>query len=331
MTWRAIAITIVAVAASACGGNQSMFNPQGPAARSIAGLGWLLFGVSTLVYLLVLAASGWALARRRRPEDDEPDGDRALTKWVTVAAAVTVVTLLAMTVASVAAGRGLTSPSGPGAVTVDVIGHQWWWDFQYRDVTPSDIVASPNELHIPVGVPVVLNVMSRDVIHSFWVPNLHGKRDLIPGQVTRTWIQADAPGVYRGQCAEFCGHQHANMALIVVAEPMAQFREWLQQQRRPAPEPSSDLQRRGREVFLQSPCASCHTIRGTDAGSRFGPELTHVASRRTIAAGTLPNTRGHLAEWIADAQAIKPGSRMPSNVVAAADLQALLSYVRSLR
>jgi len=173
--------------------------------------------------------------------------------------------------------------------------------------------------------------VSRDVIHSFWVPNLHGKRDLIPGQVTRTWIQADAAGVYRGQCAEFCGHQHANMGLTIVAEPMAQFQVWLRRQRRAAAAPVTPEQRQGRDVFLQSPCASCHTVRGTDAGSRFGPDLTHVASRLTIASGTLPNTREHLARWIADPQAIKPGSRMPSHVLSAADVEAVVSYVRSLR
>jgi cytochrome c oxidase subunit 2 len=198
-------------------------------------------------------------------------------------------------------------------------------------VTPSDFATSPNELHIPVGVPIVLNVQSRDVIHSFWVPNLHGKRDLIPGETTRIWIQADTPGVYRGQCAEFCGHQHSNMSFFVVAEPMDAFQAWLQQQRRPAQEPTTDVQRRGREVFLQSPCVSCHTVRGTDAGSRFGPDLTHVAGRLAIAAGTLPNTRGHLAGWIADPQSVKPGTRMPPNGLSADDLQAVLSYVRSLR
>jgi cytochrome c oxidase subunit 2 len=180
-------------------------------------------------------------------------------------------------------------------------------------------------------VPVVLKVSSQDVIHSFWVPNLHGKRDLIPGQITHTWIQADRPGVYRGQCAEFCGHQHAHMAFNVVAEPMDNFLAWIAHQRQPAPDPTTDEERRGHDVFMQSPCVSCHTIRGTDAGSHLGPELTHVASRLTIAAGTLPNVRGHLAGWVANAQSIKPGSRMPPNLLQPGDLQAVLTYVRSLR
>ena len=331
MILRASIGLVLALAAAACGGNQSMFNPQGPAASRIAGLGWVLLIVCGVVYALVLAALAWALLRRRHIADDLPRTTRRLTLVVSGAVALTAVTLVVLTVSSFAAGRGLTSPTGPGAITVDAIGHQWWWDFQYRDVSPQDFVSSPNELHVPVGVPVVIKAQSRDVIHSFWVPNLHGKRDLIPGQITHTWIQADQPGVYRGQCAEFCGHQHSNMAFTVVAEPMDKFLEWIQHQRRPAAEPDTDDERRGREVFLQSTCVTCHTVRGTDAGSRVGPDLTHVASRLTIAAGTLPNTRGHLAGWIADPQSIKPGTRMPPNSLQPADLRAVLTYVRSLR
>jgi len=327
-------ICLVVIAASlltTCGGNQAMFNPQGPPARSIASLGWLLLTVCTAIYVVVIAVAAWALLRRRDDADGLPQTTRRLTTAVIAATGVSIAILIVFTVSSVFAGRGLTSPTGPGAITVDVIGHQWWWEFQYRDVTPSDFVTSPNELHIPVGVPVHIKAMSRDVIHSFWVPNLHGKRDLIPGQVTNTWIQADTPGTYRGQCAEYCGHQHANMAFVVVAEPMDRFLAWIGQQRQPAAEPQSDEARRGRDVFLQSPCMMCHTIRGTTAGARLGPELTHVGSRMTIAAGTLPNTRGHLGGWVANAQAIKPGVRMPPNPLDPSDLQAVLTYLRSLR
>jgi cytochrome c oxidase subunit II len=328
-------VMLSACLASACSGNQAMFNPQGPAARSIANLGWFLLGLSGIVYVLVMIALGMALLRRRRDSDMSPAYTALLTRNVTIATALTVVTLVALAVASVAADRGLNSPSGPGAITVDVIGHQWWWEFQYRDVTPSDFVTSPNELHIPVGVPVVLKAQSRDVIHSFWVPNLHGKRDLIPGVITNTWIQADRAGVYRGQCAEFCGHQHAHMAFVVVAEPMDRFLEWIQHQRQPAIEPPAgpegDQARRGRDAFMQAPCVTCHTIRGTDAGSHVGPELTHVGSRLTLAAGTLPNTRGHLAGWVSNAQSVKPGSRMPAVSLAADDLQNVIAYLTSLR
>jgi cytochrome c oxidase subunit 2 len=313
------------------GGDQSAFDPHGPIARSIATHGWWLLLMSIAVYLVVMVAFFIALGRRRRETDDSPETDARLTRSVSMAVALTVVILVGIAASSVVAGRGIYSPSGAGAVTVDVVGHQWWWDFQYHDVTPSDVFTSPNELHIPVGVPVVIKAMSMDVIHSFWVPNLMGKRDLIPGIVTNTWIQADEPGVYRGQCAEFCGHQHAHMALNVVAEPMDTFQAWIRHQREPAIEPATDEERRGKEVFLQSTCVTCHAIRGTDAGSHVGPELTHVGSRLMIAAGTLPNARGHLAGWIANSQSIKPGNRMPPNALAADDLQAVLAYVRSLR
>jgi cytochrome c oxidase subunit 2 len=313
------------------GGDQSAFDPHGPIARSIAVHGWWLLLTCIAVYVIVMAAFFIALGRRRRDTDDLPETTARLTRNISIAVALTVLTLIGIATSSVVAGRGLYSPSGAGAIAVDVVGHQWWWEFQYHDVTPSDVFTSPNELHIPVGVPVVLKAMSTDVIHSFWVPNLMGKRDLIPGIVTNTWIQADEPGVYRGQCAEFCGHQHAHMALEVVAEPMDKFQAWIRHQREPAPEPSTDEEKRGRDVFMQSTCVTCHAIRGTDAGSHVGPELTHVGSRLTLAAGTLPNARGHLAGWIANSQSIKPGNRMPPNALAPGDLQAVLAYVRSLR
>ncbi len=326
-----VCVAVLLLVSSACSGNQAMLNPQGPPARSIATLTWLLFSVCTVVYVAVLGALWWALARSRRDSDEHAATTRTMTRVVVGATVLTAATLVVLTISSEVAGRGLTGGREPGAITIQVIGHQWWWDFLYRDVTPSDVVNSPNELHIPVGVPVVLEFTSRDVIHSFWAPNLQGKRDLVPGQVTRMSIQADQAGTYRGQCAEFCGHQHANMAFVLVAEPMDRFQAWLQAQRRPAEEPASDEARRGRDVFVRSTCGTCHTVRGTDAGSRFGPDLTHVASRQMIAAGTLPNTRGHLAGWISDSQSIKPGNRMPPNPLSASDLQAVLTYVRSLR
>ena len=315
----------------ALGGNQSTLNPHGPIARSIANHAWMLLILLGVIYVLVMIALFIALGRRRRDTDDLPETNARLTRNVSVAVALTIVILVGIAASAVVAGRGLYSPSGPGAITVDVVGHQWWWEFRYHDVTPSDVFTSPNELHIPVGVPVVLKVSSQDVIHSFWVPNLMAKRDLIPGIVTNTWIQADEPGVYRGQCAEFCGHQHAHMAFEVVAEPMSKFQTWVRTQRQPAPEPSTPEEQRGRDVFMQSTCVTCHTIRGTEAGSHVGPELTHVGGRLTLAAGTLPNARGHLAGWIANSQSIKPGNRMPPNALAPEDFQALLSYVRSLR
>jgi cytochrome c oxidase subunit II len=313
------------------GALQSALDPAGPQARMIAEVTWWFFGVCAVVYAVVIGLLLWAALRRRRESDDDPATSRKLGRVVATGVGVTIAIIVALTVVSVVAGRGLTSPSGPGAITVDVIGHQWWWEFQYHDVSANERVNSPNELHVPVGVPVALKAMSRDVIHSFWVPSLHGKRDLIPGMVTHTWIQADRPGVYRGQCAEFCGHQHANMAFLVVAEPAEKFQQWLVSQRRGAPQPQTDAQKRGHDVFMTGPCVMCHTIRGTPAGSRIGPDLTHVAGRLTLAAGTLPRTRGHLAGWIMDSQSIKPGNRMPPNALKGDDLQALLAYLETLR
>ena len=331
MNARCAIVTVTAAAAAGCSGVQTALNPAGPQAARIATLTWGFIALCTFVYLIVMAALIWALVRRRVASDASPETERRLGFAVAGAVAVTVVTLVVLAISSEVSGRGLLVPSGPGAVTVDVIGHQWWWEFQYHDVTPSDMVNSPNELHLPVGIPVVIRAMSRDVIHSFWVPNLQGKRDLIPGMETHMWIQADKPGIYRGQCAEFCGHQHANMAFSVIAEPKDQFVRWLQHQRRGASSPQTDLEKRGQEVFLRGPCVMCHTIRGTSAGSRVGPDLTHVATRHTIAAGTLPNTRGHRAGWIADPQSIKPGNRMPPNLIRGEDLNAVLAYLDTLR
>ena len=329
---RRVLLGMLTLPLAACSGNQSMFNPQGPAARDIADLGLLLLGVSVVVYVVVMAVLGWALMRTRQTADDSPQTTRRLGIVITVAVALTAFILVALTGASAAAGHGITTATEDSrSITVDVIGHQWWWDFQYHYPTSSDLVTSSNELHIPIGVPVVIVAQSRDVIHRFWVPNLHGKRDLIPGQVTRVWIQADSAGIYRGQCAEFCGHQHATMAFRVVAEPREAFETWLGNQRAPASEPATDAQRRGQEVFLRSPCVTCHAIEGTQAGSHIGPDLTHVGSRLTLAAGTLPNTLEHLRNWVQDAPAIRPGVRMPQQALSAEDLDALLSYLRSLQ
>jgi cytochrome c oxidase subunit 2 len=329
----ACAVTAVAASAAtaACAGPHHVFDPAGGPARDIAALGKLLFGVCTVVYLLVIAALAWALVRQRTDADGSVETGRRLTRVVAAATIATTMTLVGLTAASAVTGHGLTSPMGPAAITVDAVGHQWWWDFQFRDVSPDEFVSSPNELHVPLGQPVMIKTMSRDVIHSFWVPNLHGKRDLIPGQVTNTWIEADRPGVYRGLCAEFCGHEHAKMAFEVVVETPQKFKAWIDHQRENASDPADEQERRGRDVFLGSPCATCHTIRGTTAASRVGPDLTHVGSRMTLAAGTLPNTRPHLASWIGDPQAVKPGTLMPSVPMSDADRAALIAYLRRLQ
>jgi cytochrome c oxidase subunit 2 len=255
-----------------------------------------------------------------------------MTTTVAVATVVTVITLIVLTIASFSIGRSLSSDmSGKDAVTIEMTGQQWWWQVRYMDADPSKIFYTANELHIPVGQPVTIKLKSSDVIHSFWVPNLVGKKDLVPGHDASIWFQADRPGVYRGQCAEYCGLQHAHMAFWVIAEPLDKYQAWLAGQLQSAHEPATDSERRGQQVFLAAPCVMCHTIQGTLAGASIGPNLTHLASRNYIAAGTLPNTRGHLSGWVVDPQAIKPGNRMPPNSLKSDDLQALLDYLQSLK
>jgi cytochrome c oxidase subunit II len=250
---------------------------------------------------------------------------------VGVSVALTAVILFVFLVASVWSERAMSSVAAASAVSIDITGHQWWWEVEYEDPTPSHRARTANEIHIPVGQPVVLKVTSHDVIHSLWIPNLQGKRDLIPGYTTAIWLQADRPGVYRGQCAEFCGLQHAHMALMVTAESNDQFQQWLTAQWQEAALPSSPTEYRGRDVFLASTCTQCHTVRGTIAGATLGPDLTHVASRGTLAAATIPNTIGHRAGWVVDSQRIKPGNRMPPNSIRGDDLQALLAYLGNLK
>jgi cytochrome c oxidase subunit II len=244
---------------------------------------------------------------------------------------VTVVILFVLLVSSISTGRAIASLGSPGAVTISLTGHQWWWEVEYEDSVPSRRVKTANEMHLPTGRPIAITVTSTDVIHSFWVPNLQGKRDLIPGYQTAIWLQVDAPGQFRGQCAEFCGRQHANMALDVVAESPADFEKWLDHARTVPDPPSADEERYGQDVFLSRQCVGCHTIHGTPAHGQLGPDLTHLATRKTIAAGALPNTRDHLARWVLNAQAIKPGNQMPPNVLAAPEMQALVAYLETLK
>jgi cytochrome c oxidase subunit 2 len=298
-----------------------------------------MFWTVTIVFVIVVAAAVGAVLRRgaRTRLPVTPDSmidvgrEHRMTVVVCAAVGVTALILIVFLSASAWTGRKLAELVGRDPVTIEVTGHQWWWEVQYDAPTPAGRVTTANEIHVPVGRRVLLKLESRDVIHSFWVPRLHGKMDLIPGQTNLLWIQADQAGRYPGQCAEFCGYQHAHMRLLIIAEPAEQFDAWLVGQRRSAAEPSNPLAARGRDVFLGGPCVLCHTIRGTDAGSRVGPDLTHLASRTTLAAGTLPNTPGHLAGWIVDAQGVKPGVRMPSISLPAEELQAMLAYLGSLK
>lgn len=221
-------------------------------------------------------------------------------------------------------------PNGKPAFTIEVTGHQWWWQVRYLSDQPSRTFNTANEIHIPVGKPVRVKLVSADVIHSFWIPALGGKTDLVPGQTNVTWIQADKPGVYRGQCTEYCGQQHAHMALTVVATKPDDFKAWWNAQLKGAPAPEDQVAAAGETTFIQK-CGICHTVRGTRAQGIVGPNLSHLMERRTIAAGTLPNNVGSLGGWISNPQAVKPGSYMPQPEISPAQLQRILAFLQTLK
>jgi cytochrome c oxidase subunit 2 len=329
---RPYGVAIVLLSCGACGGPQSTLDPAGPAASHLAGLSWTLFGVLGFVYVAVLTLLGIAMlrSRRARPPSTPASDRRALTAVVLGGAVMPTIVgavLTAVTFRDLAAV--LPGPRSDELV-VEVTGHQWWWEIRYPGSGHDDAVTTANEMHIPAGRRVRVRLASRDVIHSFWVPALQGKMDMIPGRTTETWLQADRPGAHRGQCAEYCGLQHARMALWVVVHSPADFATWLDRERRPATEPLDAEARRGQTVFRERGCAGCHAVRGVTLGVG-GPDLTHVAGRQTLAAGTLDNVPGNLAGWVADPQALKPGTLMPRVPLGAADLHALVAYLGTLR
>jgi cytochrome c oxidase subunit 2 len=279
----------------------------------------------------------YAVVRARRRTADGTDLDLyghepTMRRAVTAAVAATVVILFGYLLYDFGVGRANAAPIGaPNALHINITGHQWWWEVEYNDSAPQRVLTTANEIHVPIHRPVLFSLSSTDVIHSFWVPNLNGKRDLIPGHPNDAWFEADTAGVYRGQCAEFCGLQHAKMAIIVVAETPEQYQRWYDAQLQPAATPTDSDRIAGQKVFLTASCVMCHAISGTPAGATFGPDLTHIGSRMTIAAGVLPNTRANLAGWIVDPQGIKPGSNMPSNNLSPRDLRNLLAYLEGLK
>jgi cytochrome c oxidase subunit 2 len=328
--------TVALLFLAACQGtpNQSALNPAGPQAERLFGLWTYLWITATLVFVAVMAALAMALLRSRRRFDADVSeaGEGGARRTVVLAVAGTGVILVATVVISFLTGRAYAvTPEGGRPLQVTLVGHQWWWEVQYSDSVNSRSLTTANEIHVPVGRTVVLKMTSQDVIHSFWVPNLAGKKDLVPGYSTTTWFRADRAGVYRGQCAEFCGHQHANMSLLVIADPPAQFARWYENQLADNMPPTDTTESTGKNVFMSHGCVLCHTIRGTDAGGRVGPDLTHLATRHTLAAAMVPNNRGWLGGWVMDPQGIKPGAKMPPNDMRPDELQALLAYLQSLR
>jgi cytochrome c oxidase subunit II len=313
---------------AACGsGSPSTLDPHGPGARTIARLWWFMFAVASAVVLFVGVLIVVGVLRRRRsdPASDEPRWSLGLLFGGGVAFPIVILTVL--WVWSLHDMAALSQPAGDPALTIDVVGHQWWWEVRY----PRQGIVTANDIHIPVGQPVSMRLTTNDVLHSFWVPQLTGKTDMITGRTNTMTIQADAPGIYRGQCAEFCGLQHAQMIFSVVAQAPADFEAWMSREAAPPASPTDPFAQQGSTVFQEAPCAACHTIRGTAAKGTLGPDLSDFGGRLSIGAGAAPNTRGNLAGWIVDAQHLKPGNLMPPMQLDPDDLQALIAYLESLR
>jgi cytochrome c oxidase subunit 2 len=312
-----------------------VLDPAGPNAERISDLFWYMTITASVIYVIVIAVLLYAAFRRHnalRGQEVEARMERRAGVSVAVGVGVTVVVLLATLIVDFGLARmNTTTEQEQQPITIEIVAHQWWWEIHYEDSIPQRRVTTANELYLPVGERVKVVMTSNDVIHSLWVPNLAGKRDIVPGYRTETWIQADRGGVYRGQCAEFCGHQHAKMGLTVIAVPREAFNQWIARQLQPAATPSDSLALAGQQLFVNGPCAMCHNITGTSASGIVGPDLTHLASRRMIGAGTLLNRRGQLAGWVVDPQGIKPGVRMPSNQLDPNELRALLAYLEGLR
>jgi cytochrome c oxidase subunit 2 len=318
---------LFALVLSACSaGSPSALDTHGPDASRIEWLWWFMFAVSAFVIVLVgaLIVAGIAPRRRRQYRPRETPA----WAWRTVFLGGVVFPVLVLAVLWVLTLRDIRAVSAnrTSAVTVAVVGHDWWWEVRY----PQHGIVTANEVHIPVGQPVKLVLTTKDVLHSFWVPQLAGKTDLIAGKTNVMWVQADRPGVYRGQCAEYCGLQHAHMAFFVIAQPPGDFQSWLTGESATPVTPTDANLAQGQQVFTGTTCAECHTIKGTTAAGTLGPDLTHFGSRMTIGAGTVPNTRGNLGGWIVDSQSIKPGNLMPPIQLSPRDLQALIGYLESL-
>jgi cytochrome c oxidase subunit 2 len=317
---RGFVLGCVLTVLAGCGSSQSTLNPESDPAHEIETLWWVMFVGSALVFAVVTALVLVAVLRRRgttAPPDGEHPLARRLVLWggaiVPLAILVALFVLILRAIPETAAAR-----AEEGRLTFRVVGRQWFWDIYY----PREGFRTANEIHIPVGVPVRLEARTGDVLHSFWVPALNRKIDMVPKKPNAILLHADRAGVYRGQCAEFCGLQHAEMAVLVVAQPPREFRAWLEAQRRP----SSSSQ-----LFLDAGCGNCHRIRGTAAVGNVGPDLTHVASRSYIAAGALANDEENLRRWIANPQTIKPGARMPDLPLTDEQVRELAAYLRTLR
>ena len=315
-------------------GERVVVSDAGLGAASISDLFTLMTITGTIVLVIFCGLLLYGLLHRRgraarRPT---PVEEQRRTRWIVILGGVVPTLVLLPILGYTMYTLDANDPGGrtPDLV-VEVTGRQWWWEYRYLDPDPARVFRTANELHVPVGRRVELRLTSVDVIHSFWVPSLQGKMDLIPGRVNVTWLEATRPGEYGGQCAEYCGLQHARMGLLVVAQPADEFEAWAARQRASAAAPRDSLTLAGQRAFEEAACSLCHTIRGTRAGGLAGPDLTHVAGRRTLAAGVVPNSPGHLAGWVANPDALKPGTRMPRVPMSPDAFRLMRHYLATLR
>lgn len=332
MSRRCAVVTFAAaplVVLAGCGGNSpSMLDTRGAESKRVAGMWWLMFGLASAVYVVVAAFIVISIVRGRRKRtapDGGPRDDTFIWFGGILAPVVILAVLAVVTISTTRAVRAVT----PGELRIDVVGKRWYWDVGY----PDSKVRTANEVHVPVGQAVDVALTSDNVIHSFWVPQLAGKVDTVPGQTNHLRFKATTAGTYRGECAEFCGIQHANMNFEVVAESPADFGQWLARRASGAGVgPTSDEAAAGERVFMREACAGCHTIRGTQAAGTIGPDLTDFGSRPSIGALAVPNTAPNLTRWIRDAQSIKPGNLMPPfPSLPASDVAALVAYLEGLK
>jgi cytochrome c oxidase subunit 2 len=331
--WTTTALAASAVLLAACNGTTSYLDATGTAGREEAVLGDWLTAVACVVVVAVCVAIVWGIARRR-DESDAGTGRREVKSglnWIYIGSALTLVTLLVTFAGTMVTLNAASHPPRTPSLAMDVIAHQWWWEVRYRDPAhPGADFTTANEVHLPVGEPVHVRLQSADVIHSFWLPQIAGKTDVIPGQTNEMWIEARRPGSSRGMCGEYCGLQHAMMALPVTAEPPRDFEAWASERRAEAIHPAGVDAHNGEIVFTRT-CGACHSVMGTNALGKVGPDLTHFASRPLIGAGVLLNTPTNLARWITAAPAIKEGARMPAISLDPTELRSVVAYLETLR
>jgi len=328
-------MTAVAMPAAASAAPLDYLHSSGTRADSVVALTWGVLAISVAVIVIIsllVAAAVW-----RRPGMAMPPGTRTPLQepvsglnWIWIGVSLSTLVLLFSVVWTMAVLAQVASPGSKPALTVEVTGHQWWWQVRYLSDDPAQVFDTADEIHIPTGVPVKFLLIGGDVIHSFWVPALSGKTDLIPGQTNETWLEAHEPGTYRGQCTEYCGIEHAKMGFLVVAQTPRDFEAWRARERQSPARPSSGGQWAGQANFVTY-CGSCHTVRGSDAGGQLGPDLSHLMLRKTLAAGLLPNDAAHLAHWISDPQGIKPGNLMQKPELSARELRDILAYLETLK